>query len=158
MYDVYNVRISHSLYLWHEQDKALKQDTIPSNFTSLYASIPISTTRKTPQLSTMSSQTFQPHPAEVNSTKTVCQCGGADSTCGCARGQCTCAGCSKSSDPVNKAVPVEGSSRTVCKCGGNDSTCVSQPWIHGLETVLLTSIPQACKDGKCACSGCNKNH
>lgn len=73
----------------------------------------------------MSSQTYQPHPAEVDSAKTVCKCGGADSVCGCAPGECTCASCGKSSDPVNKAVPVEGSSKTVCKCGGNDGTCVS---------------------------------
>lgn len=73
----------------------------------------------------MSSQAFQPHQFEADAAKTVCKCGGADSVCGCAPGECTCAGCSKSSDPVNKAVPVEGSDKTVCKCGGNEGTCVS---------------------------------
>ena len=73
----------------------------------------------------MSSSTFTPHPAEVNSAKTVCKCGGADSVCGCAPDSCTCASCPKSSEPENKAVPVEGSNKTVCKCGGNEGTCVS---------------------------------
>lgn len=82
-----------------------------------------------PQL-IMTSETFQPRPAEVNSAKTVCKCGGSDSVCGCAPGQCTCASCPKSSNPVNKAVPAAQANKTVCQCGGNEGTCVStlRPW------------------------------